>query len=742
MGSPRKAQWRVLALAAVMVLGIAASARGVPCSEGCFDVGDCDMPLALCIDGLCVPGLELTCDDGIECTVDDCDLLGGCTARPEDALCPASQCTAGICDPEQGGCTQVPVPGTCDDGDLCTDGDTCSDGTCSGTPRECNDACVVGQTCVAGACVGGTPRDCSDSNPCTVDDCEPAVGCVHVPTDSLCEDGSPCTAGTCGEEGCIQAPASGPCDDGNPCTSGDTCSDRTCAGTPLDCSHPCLEGRTCAGGQCFGGTPVVCTDSNPCTLDRCEPGVGCVHVPSDPLCEDGNACTANVCDAEEGCLTTARTGPSCNDGDGCTVGDTCENGACVGSPRDCSDPCFTGRTCVGGQCTGGTPVDCTDTNSCTIDRCVPASGCVHQPADERCADTDPCTAGVCDPVSGCRQTPLTGPACNDGDPCTTEDRCEAGLCHGQPRVCAPDAFACTDERCVNGTCLNVAIDARCDMEECASGACRPRDPDADRRGCVPLPASEGEPCTDDGLACTDDVCSKAGCLHVPIDSRCNASDQCTTAVCAPEREDRHASGCAVELGQENPRDGEFCAEDGNPCSDDRCRAGRCVHEPIPEASTCAPVTGAFRKALGLAGLTRGLNAEADEAALPGSTAGAAVTASLSSRLERIETDLEGVALALAGKSPEASLRPAVARPRPLVETPAQLRARIAFVQVQRTPRQVQAFLQLLNTARARAALQREKVRTLRGQGRLLLRGTKTLKGELKRLQQVTRTFAR
>ncbi|HJQ85136.1 MAG TPA: hypothetical protein VKA21_13720, partial [Candidatus Binatia bacterium] len=63
-------------------------------------------------------------------------------------------------------------------------------------------------------------------------------------------------------------------------------------------------------------------------------------------------------------------------------------------------------------------------------------------------------------------------------------------------------------------------------------------------------------------------------------------------------------------------------------------------------------------------------------------------------------------------------------------------------QVLRTPRQVRAFLTIVAEARARAEVGRETARTLRRRGRALLRGTKTLKGDLQRLQGVSQTFAR
>ena len=79
------------------------------------------------------------CDDGNPCTLDECN-------------------------PESGGCESVALPNLlCDDGNSCTIGETC-DGE--------------------GECTNGTERDCSDGEVCTLDGCDPALGCAHEPGNS------------------------------------------------------------------------------------------------------------------------------------------------------------------------------------------------------------------------------------------------------------------------------------------------------------------------------------------------------------------------------------------------------------------------------------------------------------------------------------------------------------------------------------------------------------------------------
>jgi hypothetical protein len=442
----------------------------------------------------------------------------------------------------------------------------------------------------------------------------------------------------------------------------------------------------------------------------------------------------DVSDGERATCPTAlrAAAPACAGPDPqnpCVGGETCVEGACipvvVTGPCEDGDPCTAGDTCADGLCIAGGPVACDDGVACTVDTCTPEAGCLHAPVDALCGTPAACTQLTCDPSSGCQASPLSGPPCDDGDACTTADQCLTGQCRGRPVAC-DDGIACTRDACTNGACTHTPLDARCDRGQCVVASCRPADQAADREGCVRQPASEGAPCTADELPCTDDVCGGGVCLHVPIDSRCLATDVCTHAVCAPERDDRDEAGCVTEATRAGA-----CAEDGDPCTDDLCRDGRCGHESVAEWVTCVPVQPVFRTALALAAAARAL-----AAALGNQQAVAAELAVVP--LARVAAELDVVAAILAGKSEQ--IPPADAAP-PHRATPAQLRARAAFRHVARTPRELRPAVRALAGRRLRAAMG-EEARSLRRQGRVLLRGTKSLKRDLKRLQQVSQTFAR
>ncbi|MBX7113108.1 MAG: hypothetical protein K1X64_02150 [Myxococcaceae bacterium] len=65
------------------------------------------------------------------------------------------------------------------------------------------------------------------------------------------------------------------------------------------CDDVCLTTGVCRAGVCVG-QPLACDDGNACTLNACEPGVGCVFPPAPPPAELDGACTVASCDAARG----------------------------------------------------------------------------------------------------------------------------------------------------------------------------------------------------------------------------------------------------------------------------------------------------------------------------------------------------------------------------------------------------------------------------------------------------------
>ncbi|MCH8853861.1 MAG: hypothetical protein IID41_14590 [Planctomycetes bacterium] len=162
----------------------------------------------------------------------------------------------------QGGCADE---ADCEDDNACTI-DECIDALCVNTPID-------------------VPVVCDDGNLCTTDTCDPASGCENTPIDpAACDDSDACTTDSCDPvAGCVNTPNTKPCDDGNACTMNDSCDG---AGSPGYCT----------------GDEVVCDDSDECTIDSCDPFVGCESILGDGFdcstdedCEADFTCQACVC---------------------------------------------------------------------------------------------------------------------------------------------------------------------------------------------------------------------------------------------------------------------------------------------------------------------------------------------------------------------------------------------------------------------------------------------------------------
>ena len=483
----------------------------VPGTDGidCDDDDLCTFGDA-CVAGECKPQTTVTCDDKNVCTEDSCNQqTGQCLYKPLPNQ-PPTPCTDGnactlskaylqatgkkadVC--VAGQCVGQPI--NCNDNNSCTN-DSCAPKTgCKHAPtaaKACNDgsACTTDDTCKNGACVGKGAK-CVDGKQCTNDICDKAKGCLFPPRSGACDDGSTCTQNDACKGGACVGGKLLVCDDGKACTD-DSCDAKTGCKNVADDTNKCSDGEPCTApdfcekGFCKAGNPVICKDAQVCTTDSCKPGKGCVYVDlGDQQCDDNNACTGpdackngkclstgakdcndanpcttDVCQPQQGCTHLQNTGP-CTDGDACTAPDVCQKGACV----------------------AGKPIACDDGSVCTTDSCNPGSsgktgnGCVH--------------------------TKLTG-ACDDNNPCTTGDVCGAGVCSGVGKTC-DDGLACTKDSC--------SLTAGCTHDALSGTACDDGNPCTTGDVCqAGKCGSTGTDTCDDGNACTADLCAKTGCEH-------------------------------------------------------------------------------------------------------------------------------------------------------------------------------------------------------------------------------------
>ncbi len=350
----------------------------------------------------CTAAEKLACDDGLSCTTDTCSiewatavcswilnkdvcLIGGVCRKSGEAQ-PGAACSQCLPATATSTWSEAPDGTACDDGDLCTWNGVCK--TAEGK-----------QTCVSQAVV------CDDQNPCTSDLCDKKVGCTYPLDDGkVCDDSDACTA----KDACLGGKCLGGkviCDDGNPCTA-DACDLATgCTYTDnqLPCSDgdACTTGDVCANGACEKGGASDCDDGNSCTIDVCNSGAGCYHLPlqspccigQTSICDDNNACTTDNCDPKtSGCGHTPNT-IACEDGSQCTSGDACAE-----------------------------------------TKCLPGK-------DKVCNDNNPCTADACSPTAGCVFSPTSGASCDDGNACTNNDVCAQGACKGSGQCACTPTFS-------------------------------------------------------------------------------------------------------------------------------------------------------------------------------------------------------------------------------------------------------------------------------------------------------------
>ncbi|MEZ4266339.1 MAG: hypothetical protein R3F39_08160 [Myxococcota bacterium] len=292
-----------------------------------------------CQSGACVT-IPTDCDDAIDCTLDACDPLTGCTHEAVDAACADEvPCTSEVCDPSAG-CRTTLNDALCGDEVACTE-DLCTLDGCVFQPRDSR--CEDGAACsddvcdpVAGCLTSTDDAACDDGNVCTQDSCVAGAGCSYAAVGGACEDGDLCTVGdACVDGACSSGPAVD-CDDGNPCTS-EACAPATgdCEGGPVtgsscDDGDPCTAASACDAGACVAvGEP--CDDGLACTLDVCTVG-GCTHTPADSECDDGSGCTVGTCSVGAGCVQVPRPDfVACDDATAATAPDLCVGGLCMGT---------------------------------------------------------------------------------------------------------------------------------------------------------------------------------------------------------------------------------------------------------------------------------------------------------------------------------------------------------------------------------------------------------------------------
>jgi hypothetical protein len=175
-----------------------------------------------------------------------------------------------------------------------------------------------------------------------------------------------------------------------------------------------------------------------------------------------------------------------------------------------------------------------------------------------CDDLNPCTDDSCDVATGCQHAENTLD-CNDGDACTTADKCTAGSCMGTEADCN-DNNPCTSDGCdTESGCTQQGLAVACDDGSWCNGSdvC---DPGAGTCSVHPSPRCVGMPCSN----------TLQACVECAGDADCGQPQISDWTACAGFEDGCDAVGTQSRSG--------FIP---------RCGAGNvCVNEPVNETREC------------------------------------------------------------------------------------------------------------------------------------------------------------
>jgi len=359
----------------------------------------------------------------------------------------------------------------------------------------------------------------------------------------LCSGGLVCANGWCYEPDCPEVDCADPAE---ACVEGG-CLPAACAGVA------CPAGERCARGECFPDAcgAQACGDDQVCYQGACLNwncvGIACpagtfcadgaclpIRCASDAECDDHNPCTADRCRPDAGCVYEPQPG-ACNDGDGCSMDDRCQDGACVGDPLDTDGDGHVAAGCGGDDCDDARPG-------------------VHPGAAEGGLGDPSCADGLdndCDGLTDLAEATCGECAvdadCDDGDACNGAERCAGALCQ------AGQAPACDDDNA------------------CTQDSCQPA------QGCVNDPVANGTECGArycSGLEWRRHTCQAGACTGSALLQDCDDGNVCTTDACTA------ASGCS------RTHNTAACASDGNACTTDVCSGGTCRHNYLGDHASC------------------------------------------------------------------------------------------------------------------------------------------------------------
>ena len=455
----------------------------------CFENPDCG-PDSYCSYNQCetIIPVQEGCHINAECESGYCNLsTNSCQKKPDICLADIDCVDEEIC--SYGTCRVKDVT-VCQP--ACLDGDECINGRCVGpcSPNPCTSL----ETCVAGICM------CGDNGPCPSNEICDGTDCL-CGTNPTCADGLTCNGtkcictenGDCGDgEVCDIAGdcVPDPCDP-NPCEGEETCNDGVCyCGAGPSCGN-----LTCSAALCICLANSDCGEGEKCEGNFCVPDL-CFNVecPGDEFCNSEGNCSCGTGPPCPGSLTCVSTACVCIDNEDCGEGYLCNNiGAC--EEDQCYGVSCPGETCVEGTCMCGAGPSCTAPLTClNQDKCA-------------CSTNEDCGPGsLCNEAFDCVPDPCFDNSCLENETCTDGD-C---FCGENPGCGAP--FTCNGTECKCSNDIDCGDGFYCDANfDCALDFC------------FDSPCNVGETCDRELGSCF--------CGDPVADMRCNIGERCDSGFC-------------------------------------------------------------------------------------------------------------------------------------------------------------------------------------------------------------------
>ena len=525
-----------------------------------------EFTVALCTDGLDNDGDKLVDCEDISCWR-QVPTVGW--APIEGLVCPPCVCDGTGCDCDIEGTAETCTDNLDNDHD---DDIDCADLSCWRKSGEGYEP-MEGVSCPGFTCSAVQGRCAPQCT--TIPDCPP----------QMCKAVTACT-----NNQCVYGPGEDevPCDDGRDCTTADTCTGGTCSGVD-----------SCEAQEC---QQVTCGVSGKCTYSPRPAKVPCT----------GDVCHDGVCDGAGDCVQQPRADGAACSVDQCTVNTTCQGGVCTGGQDKCpmsTDGCMVSNNCdtATGTCS---PVSKGDQEKCQPTACqsgecnaglctITATKGPEECGSESGVPGWQCWDWTCDELLGCQKGNnfMADKGCDDGNPCTVDDKCTKSTCAGQP-IPEDDNNPCTTDACIGGVVQHTDLPDKspcppptpcaetgvCTAGQCQSvggcadlesGPCFVWQCNAEAATCEVSNKPTGAAC-DDGQFCTiNDACDTGGCKGE--EKPCDDADPATLDTCSEDSDlCLHVPKCV---------DAECPDADGNPCTQPKCSvSGQCIEVPTSGGS--------------------------------------------------------------------------------------------------------------------------------------------------------------